>query len=83
MKRTNFRLIEDFDNVKALLDKYLPSWAEDEIEIVEEDGGYTVYVIYDDTDVKIRELEDCVKTVLMLESYLDAWNMIQQYSEDI
>lgn len=83
MKRTNFRLIEDFDNVKALLDKYLPSWAEDEIEIVEEDGGYTVYVIYDDTDVKIRELEDCVKAVLMLESYLDAWNMIQQYSEDI
>ena len=83
MKRTNFRLIEDFDNVKALLDKYLPSCTEDEIEIVEEDGGYTVYVIYDDTDVKIRELEDCVKAVLMLESYLDAWNMIQQYSEDI
>jgi len=83
MKRTNFRLIEDFDNVKTLLDKYLPSYTEDEIEIIEEDGGYTVYVIYDDTDIKIRELEDCVKAVLMLESYLDAWNMIQQYSEDI
>ena len=83
MKRTSIRLVEDEESVRSILDKYLPSYTEDEVEIVEEDGGYTVYVTYDDTDVKIRELEDCFKAVLMLESYLDAWNMIQQYSENV
>jgi len=81
MKRTSFKVYDDFDNVKQLVDKLLPSYTDDEIEIVEDSAGCTVYVKYDDTDVKIRELEECFMEVMMLENYLDAWNMIVEFSE--
>ena len=83
MKKTSFRIMEDENTVKNIVAKYLPSYTETEVEIVEEDGGYTVYVAYDDRNVKIRELEECVMHVMLLDSYLDAWNMIQEYSEEI
>ena len=83
MKKTSFRMIEDYDVVKKVIEDYLPSFNEEQIEIVEEDSGYTVNVIYDDTDLSVRELEDCFMHVMLLDNPLDAWNMIQQYSERI
>ncbi len=83
MKKTSFRMIEDYDVVKKVIEDYLPSFNEEQIEIVEEDSGYTVNVIYDDTDLSVRELEDCFMHVMLLDNPLDAWNMIQQYSEKI
>lgn len=83
MKRTSFRIMCGIDDAKNIVSKYLPSYSEDEVEIVEENGGHTVYVVFDDRNVKIRELEECFMHVMMLDSYLDAWNYIQQYSEEI
>lgn len=83
MKRTSFRIMCGTDDAKDIVSKYLPSYSEDEVEIVEENGGHTVYVVFDDRNVKIRELEECFMHMMMLDSYLDAWNYIQQYSEEI
>ena len=75
-------MYDSLDNIKSFVQSQLPSYTENEVEIVPDESGYTIYVAYDDTDVKIRELEECFMEVMMLGSLLEAWNMIHEYSEE-
>lgn len=56
MKRTSFGIMSGIDDAKSV-SKYLSSYSEDEVEIVEETAD--MYVVFDDRNVKIRELEEC------------------------
>jgi len=87
MKRTSFLVSGETDEAEQIVSAYLPSFARDMIEIEQADSSFTgivctVYVKYDDTDVSLmRELENCFMHVFMLDDYIDAWNMIQEYTE--
>ena len=89
MKRTSFLVSGEIDEAERIVSTYLPSFSKDLIEIEQIDNSLTgtackVYVKYDDTDVSLmRELETCFMHVLMLGDYIDAWNMIHEYSENI
>lgn len=83
MKRISFNMIDDLDTVKGFVKTYLPSYDDNEIEIIENENNYTIYVTFDDTNVKIKELEECFMDIMLLDSYLDAWNYIQENCEKL
>jgi len=89
MKRTSFLISGETKEAEKIVSDYLPSFEKDSIKIEQSEDSFTgtvctVYVKYDDTDVSLmKELETCFMHVLMLDDYIDAWNMIQEYSENI
>lgn len=82
MKKTSFRLVGTKEKLADFLKKHLPTYEENNlVEVVEENGTYTIYVEYDDTDIMIKELEECFMHVFLYNDYLDAWNMIHDNTE--
>lgn len=84
MKKTSFLMSGSREHIDEFVNEYIPTFVEKNlVDIVEENNGFTVYIKYDESDLSMKELEECFKHVFFLDDYLDAWNTIQQYSENI